>query len=46
MRLETSMRPEHLPLEHISHSQILLGHVSDMLTLTIHNHVLIRLLEP
>ena len=36
---------EHLPFEHASHPQILLRHKSNMLSLRIHDHVFVRLLE-
>lgn len=42
---EASMRPEPLSRHGAAQSFFLLGHISDMITLCIHNNVLIRLLE-
>ena len=43
---EASMRTEHLSLEHVAHPKIPFGDESNMLTMRIHYHVFIGLLEP
>ena len=42
---EAPMSAEHLPSHHITHSQLHLSHIADMVALRIHDHVFVRLLK-
>jgi hypothetical protein len=46
MRDETPMRAEPLPCHHVDHTFLLFCHVADMVSIRIHNHILIGLFEP
>lgn len=46
MRRKTPMRSEHLPCHCFAYSQILLRNKSNMVSLRIQNHILVRLFKP